>query len=103
MLSDKDILDCIDKNNLSVRRIPNKVVNLWTFQKRYEGDIFVITDNETEEEKESCWGFYGEDDCLEEAKSITHYLQTEKDKEEQIMIQKEVIVENMINQFGGSI
>ncbi len=45
MLSDKDILDCIDKNNLSVRRIPNRIVNLWTFTKRYEGDVFVFRNN----------------------------------------------------------
>jgi hypothetical protein len=30
------------------------------------------------EELESCWGFYGEDDCLEEAEGVVKYYMKEK-------------------------
>lgn len=66
------------------------------------GDIygFMITDNETEEEKDSCWGFYGYDECLEEAKSITHYLQSEKDKEKKVLKLSAIINDNNIKELG---
>lgn len=34
---------------------------------------YVITNDETGEEVSSCWGYYGYDYCMEEAKSISEY------------------------------
>ena len=43
-----------------------------TFSQYLEGDCYGyrITDTETDEEVESCWGYYGEKSCLEEAEMI---------------------------------
>jgi hypothetical protein len=38
-------------------------------------------DNEEREDLDSCWGFYGKEDCLEEAKGMVDYYVEEKEKE----------------------
>lgn len=55
-----------------------------TYDQYLTGDIYGyrITDTETDEELDSCWGFYGSDYCLEEAKRIVQYY-IEKDKPEE--------------------
>lgn len=35
--------------------------------------------HEHEEELDSCWGFYGEDECIEEAKGIVEYYMEKKE------------------------
>lgn len=45
------------------------------FDQYLRGDVYGyrITDTELDEEIDSCWGFYGEDYCLEEAKRVVEY------------------------------
>jgi hypothetical protein len=47
-----------------------------TYDQYLTGDVygFRITDEETEEEMDSCWGFFGEKYCMEEAESIVKHL-----------------------------
>jgi hypothetical protein len=55
-----------------------------TYDQYLRGDVYGyrITDTETNEELDSCWGFYGTENCMEEGKGIVgHYL--EKDKPEE--------------------
>lgn len=55
-----------------------------TYDQYLRGDVygFRITDTETDEEIDSCWGFYGSDYCMEEAKSIVqHYVKDDKVEE----------------------
>jgi len=44
-----------------------------------DGEVYgyKITDNETEEELDSCWGFYGREYCKEEAQSQAKYFEKE--------------------------
>ena len=35
--------------------------------------------HEHKNELDSCWGFYGEEDCMDEAKSIVQYYMKEKE------------------------
>ena len=44
------------------------------------GDVYGyrITDTETDEEVDSCWGYYGSDECMDEAESIVNHI-IEKD------------------------
>jgi hypothetical protein len=46
-----------------------------TYDQYLTGDVYGyrITDTETDEEMDSCWGFYGEDTCMEEGKGIVGY------------------------------
>jgi hypothetical protein len=46
-----------------------------TYAKYLEGDVwgYCITNIDTEEEIESCWGYYGHDYCMEEAESIVRH------------------------------
>lgn len=46
-----------------------------TYDQYLTGDIYGyrITDTETDEKLDSCWGFYGSDYCMEEAKRIVEY------------------------------
>lgn len=55
-----------------------------TYDQYLTGDIYGyrITDTETDEELDSCWGYYGSDYCMEEAKRIVEYY-IEKDKPEE--------------------
>jgi len=59
------------------QKVRNKVEKLLvgeveTYDKYLTGDVYGyrITDTETDEEFESCWGFYGQEDCMTEARSI---------------------------------
>lgn len=47
-----------------------------TYDQYLTGDVYGyrITDTETEEEVDACWGYYGDDYCMEEAESIVNYL-----------------------------
>ena len=47
------------------------------------GDAFGyrITDTETDVEVDSCWGYFGEDHCMEEAESITKHIIAYENKE----------------------
>jgi hypothetical protein len=55
-----------------------------TYDQYLTGDIYGyrITDTETDEELDSCWGFYGSDYCMTEVKGIVGYY-LEKDKPEE--------------------
>ena len=46
-----------------------------TYDQFLTGDVYGyrITDTETDEELDSCWGFYGQDCCMTEAKEIVDY------------------------------
>jgi hypothetical protein len=42
------------------------------------GDVYgYVVNSEFSEQEESCWGFYGFDFCVEEAKSVAESIQTE--------------------------
>lgn len=48
-----------------------------TYNQYVQGDIYgyqIVKVGEEEEEADSCWGFYGSDECLKEAKSIVDGL-----------------------------
>jgi len=47
-----------------------------TYDQYLTGDVygFRITDTDTEEEVDSCWGFYGEEYCMTEATGIVEYM-----------------------------
>jgi hypothetical protein len=62
----------------------NLVGEVETYDQYLTGDVYGyrITDTETDEELDSCWGFYGSDYCMTEAKGIVGYY-LEKDKPEE--------------------
>ena len=47
-----------------------------TYDQYLTGDVygFRITDTETDEEIESCWGIYGEEYCMSEAESVVNNI-----------------------------
>jgi hypothetical protein len=49
-----------------------------TYDQYLTGDVYGYrvfkVENGEEEELDSCWGFYGEDDCIDEGKGIMDYL-----------------------------
>lgn len=47
-----------------------------TYDQFLTGDVYGyrITDTETDEEKDACWGFFGSKECMEQAESITTYM-----------------------------
>jgi len=47
-----------------------------TYDQYLTGDCygFRITDTETDEEMDNCWGYYGEEYCMSEAESVVKYL-----------------------------
>ena len=47
-----------------------------TYDQYLTGDVYGyrITDTEEDSEKDSCWGYYGSDECMSEAESITKYM-----------------------------
>ena len=55
-----------------------------TYDQYLTGDVygFRITDTETDEEADSCWGYYGTDNCMEEAEGIVKYLMGDEGDEE---------------------
>jgi hypothetical protein len=55
-----------------------------TFDQYLTGDVygFRITDTEKDEEVDSCWGFYGSEYCMEEAKGIVQHYVVEDGKTE---------------------
>ena len=55
-----------------------------TYDQFLRGDIYGyrITNTETDTEIDSCWGFYGSDYCMEEAKGILHYYLKKDEPEE---------------------
>jgi hypothetical protein len=64
----------------------NLVGEVETYDQYLTGDIYGyrITDTETDEKLDSCWGFYGSDYCMEEGKGIVDYY-----------LEKEHIVSNV--------
>ena len=68
------------------------------------GDVYgyIITDNDTQG-AESCWGFYGYNECVEEAKSLTHYMQTKKNEEKELLKQSVVINNELVKELGARI
>jgi hypothetical protein len=56
-----------------------------TYDQYLTGDVYGyrITDTETDEELDSCWGFYGQEYCMTEAKRIVDYY-----------LEKQLIVSN---------
>jgi len=59
-----------------------------TYDQYLTGDVYGyrITDTDSEEEVDSCWGFYGEEYCMKEAVGITEYF-VEKDKQGQLELE----------------
>jgi len=55
-----------------------------TYDQYLTGDVYGyrITNTETDEEVDACWGFYGSDECMSEAESITTYMLAKVDYEE---------------------
>jgi hypothetical protein len=55
-----------------------------TYDQYLTGDVYGyrITDTETDEEVDSCWGYYGDDYCMKEAESIATYMLAKIDYEE---------------------
>jgi hypothetical protein len=54
-------------------RVTNYLIGeVETYDQYLRGDVYGyrITDTEKEEELESCWGYYGVEDCMTEGKSI---------------------------------
>jgi hypothetical protein len=49
-----------------------------TYDQFLTGDVYGYrvfkVENGEEEELDSCWGFYGEDECIDEGKGIMDYL-----------------------------
>lgn len=47
-----------------------------TYDQYLTGDVygFRITDTETDEEVDSCWGIFGDDECMKEAESTARHL-----------------------------
>lgn len=47
-----------------------------TYDQYLTGDVYGyrITNTETDEETDSCWGFFGSEECMEQAESITTYM-----------------------------
>jgi hypothetical protein len=52
------------------------------------GDVYGyrITDTTNDEEVDSCWGYYGDDNCMTEAIGIVEYM-IKKDKQEQVELE----------------
>jgi len=45
-----------------------------TYNQYLSGDIYgYVVSSDNDEQIDSCWGYYGQDDCLNEAKSIVDY------------------------------
>lgn len=63
-------------------RVEEYLVNeVKTYDQYLTGDVYGyrITDTETDEEVDSCWGFYGDDYCMEEAEGIVlHMVKADK-------------------------
>jgi len=60
-----------------IKRVTEYLVNeIATYDQYLTGDVygFRITDTETEEEVDSCWGFYGDNYCMEEAEGIVNHM-----------------------------
>jgi hypothetical protein len=59
-----------------------------TYDQYLTGDVygFRITDTTTDEEVDSCWGYYGEKFCMEEAVGEVEYM-VEKDKQGQLELE----------------
>ena len=51
-----------------------------TYDQYLTGDVYGYI---IEDEDESCWGFYGEDYCLQEAQSVVDYIVNREKKEKQ--------------------
>jgi len=50
-----------------------------TYDQYLTGDVYGYRITKDEEDIDSCWGFYGEDECMKEAEGIVEY-QIEEDK-----------------------
>lgn len=84
------------RKEFGVKRVTQKVrgmandllvVEVKTYDQYLTGDIYgyCITDTETDEEKDSCWGFYGSDYCMKEAMDmVAHYLKEDKPEESEV-------------------
>lgn len=60
-----------------IERVKGYLVNeVETYDQYISGDCygFRITDTETDEEVDNCWGYYGEDYCMSEAESVVKYM-----------------------------
>ena len=52
-----------------------------TYDQYLTGDAwgYRITDTETDEEVDACWGYFGEECCMEEGESIAKYMEVKVD------------------------
>jgi hypothetical protein len=62
------------------------LVSVWN--QYLSGDVWGFT---IEDSDESCWGFYGEDYCLSEAKSIVDYIVERERKEKQAKLKAVIL------------
>lgn len=74
------------RKEYSVKRISKKLIErvreylvneVKTYDQYLTGDVYGyrITDTETGEEVDSCWGYYGDDVCMEEAEGVVLYME----------------------------
>jgi hypothetical protein len=74
---------CMRISKKLIERVTKYLVGeVETYDQYLTGDVygFRITDTDTEEEIDSCWGFYGDEYCMNEAVSIVDFM-IEKDNE----------------------
>ena len=74
-----------------IKRVTEYLVNeIATYDQYLTGDVYGyrITDTETDEESDSCWGYYGDKECMEEAESVTNYM-LKSDKHGQLELDME--------------
>ena len=73
------------RKEYSYKRISKKLIGriagylrseVETYDQYLTGDVYGyrITNTETDEEVDACWGYYGSDECMSEAESITKYM-----------------------------
>lgn len=78
-----------------------------TYDQYLRGDVwgYIVTHDETGEE-DSCWGFFGSDDCEEEAKSVAESMEREYrlDRQARVaeLIRNRVPLEVRARELGGA-
>ena len=93
----EDVLREYDKKRIS-KKMREKIekqleAEVSEYRQYLEGDVWgYIIENVDGEEVDSCWGFYGHDDCEEEAKSVIKSLE-EQDLADAALVAK---------RFGGA-
>jgi len=69
----RDEYSCKRMSKKIIKRVKGYLIDeVKTYDQYLRGDVygFRITDTETDEEIDSCWGIFGDDECMMEAESI---------------------------------